>query len=116
LKAPDYLDGSDLSPALADPARVVKTAAYSQLRRPNGDNGYSVRAGKWRYTEWTGKSGAMLGRQLFDEESDSSEARNLASDPVYAATVSELSALLQPVRNQKPPVPSAVKPSGNKEG
>lgn len=116
LKAPDYLDGSDLSPALTDPSRIVKPAAYSQLRRPNGDNGYSVRAGKWRYTEWTSKSGAMLGRQLFDELSDSGEARNLASDPIHADTISSLSGMLQTIRNQKPPAPAAVKASVNKEG
>lgn len=109
LKAPDYLDGSDLSPALIDPTKVVKPAAFSQVRRSNGDDGYSVRAGKWRYTEWTNSAGTSVGRQLFDEEADPAEARNLANDPAYRQTASELSALLKPIREQKPPPRPATK-------
>ena len=116
LKTPEYLDGADLSPALKDPAKVVKKAAFSQLRRPNGDDGYTVRAGRWRYTEWTSKSGTDLGKQLFDEEQDPAESRNLAGDPAHAQTVTELSALILPIRNQKAPARTAAKPASGREG
>jgi len=113
LEAPDYLDGTDLSSALNDPSRMVKMAAFSQLRRPNGDDGYSVRAGKWRYTEWTSKSGADLGKQLFDEEQDPAEANNLAADPAYTENIKALSAMIHPIRDQKPPTSKSVKPASS---
>jgi arylsulfatase A-like enzyme len=116
LKAPDYLDGTDLSPALKNPANVVKKAAFSQLRRPSGDDGYSVRSSRWRYTEWTSKSGTNLGQQLFDEEKDPVESNNLAANPAYSETIKELSALILPIRNQRPPARPAAKPARSKEG
>jgi iduronate 2-sulfatase len=100
LKAPDYLDGASLRSTLDDAAKSVKTAAFTQVRRGNNGDGYSVRSGRWRYTAWTNASGASLGDQLFDEEADPAETRNLANDPAHAATVHQLKALLAPIRAQ----------------
>ena len=101
LPAPDYLDGKNLQPILNDPGASVKQAAFSQVRRGANGDGYSVRSGKWRYTEWTGSKGELLGAQLFNEESDPAETKNLAKDPAHAKTVRELAALLGPIRAQK---------------
>jgi uncharacterized sulfatase len=101
LPAPAYLDGTSLRPMLDDPGASVKKAAFSQVRRGANGDGYSVRSGQWRYTEWTGPNGAARGAQLFDEEADPAETKNLAMDPAHAATVKELSALLVPIRALK---------------
>ena len=80
---------------------AVKNAAFSQVRRGSQGNGYSVRSGSWRYTEWTDADGKLTASQLFDEAKDPAETRNLANDPSHAATVRELAALLVSVREQK---------------
>jgi hypothetical protein len=53
--------------------------------------GYSVRTGRYRYTEWAaGKKGV----QLFDYEIDPEELRNLAADPTYANVAKEMKMLI----------------------
>ncbi len=101
LPVPDYLDGTSLRPVLDDPTASVKKAAFSQVRRGANGDGYSVRSGKWRYTEWTDAAGKLTAAQLFDEVADPREAKNLATDPAHAATVKELAAQLVPIRAQK---------------
>ena len=93
LRAPDYLEGASLAPVLADPGREVKTAAFSQvLRRSSQRAGYSLRSGRWRYTEWDADDG--LARQLFDEESDAAEAIDVASLPEHAERIAAFHDLL----------------------
>jgi len=111
LKAPTYLDGTDLSPMLGDPSVSVKKAAFSQLNRANGDEGYSVRSGKWRYTEWRTIKGKSLGNQLFDEDLDPNEKNNLANDPSFKSMCISLSDLIEPIRNQRPPANSGKRKS-----
>ncbi|MSU65834.1 MAG: iduronate-2-sulfatase [Opitutus sp.] len=101
LQAPDYLDGKNLLPMLDDPTARVKSAAFSQVRRGDNGDGFSVRSGQWRYTEWRDGSGKLTGAQLFDEVADPTEAKNLATSPAYAPTVKELAELLVPIRAQK---------------
>ncbi len=101
LKAPEYIEGKSLRPTLDDPAKAVKTAAFSQVKRGVNGDGYSVRSGKWRYTEWTNAAGKPVGAQLFDEEADPAETKNLAADASHAATVKELAALIAPIRAQR---------------
>ncbi|MSU48398.1 MAG: iduronate-2-sulfatase [Opitutus sp.] len=101
LPAPDYLDGTSLRPILDDPSASVKKAAFSQVRRGTNGDGYSVRSGPWRYTEWIDAAGKLTATQLFDEVADPRETRNLASNPAHATTVKELAALLVPIRAQQ---------------
>lgn len=86
LTPPDYVDGVSLRPALADPHAIVKTYAFSQLRRNEKDS-YSVRTSQWRYTQW---EGGAAGEQLYDMRDDPGETMNLAADPKYASVVAEL--------------------------
>lgn len=101
LPRPAYLDGTDLRPVLDDAQHVAKPAAFTQVRRGNNGDGYSVRTDRWRYTEWANAKGQITATQLFDEIADSAEAHNLAAEPAHAATVQALSALLGPIRAQK---------------
>jgi iduronate 2-sulfatase len=93
LKTPDYLDGTSVTPILDDPTRSTKTAALTQVRRGQNDDGYTVRTARWRYIEW---DQGRKGTQLFDEENDPGETKNLAADPTLATTVSELRKLIPP--------------------
>ena len=101
LKAPAYLDGTNLRPVLENPAHPVKPAAFSQVRRGNNGEGYSVRTERFRYTEWSNARGEITAAQLFDEVADPAEAKNLIAEPAHAATAKELAALLAPIRAQK---------------
>ena len=92
LKPPENLAGRSFVPLLADPDRLWKPAAYTQVTRGRGIQGRSVRTDRWRYIEWAeGREGV----ELYDEEHDPGEWRNLAQDPAHAATVKELSAILR---------------------
>lgn len=80
LPAPTDLDGKSLVSLLENPASNWNKAAYTQVKRPNGVVGRSVRTERWRYTEWNeGKAGA----ELYDHDKDPDEFNNLAADSHY---------------------------------
>jgi uncharacterized sulfatase len=82
LPAPADLDGKSLVPLLKDPVATWEKAAYTQVKRPNGVVGRSVRTERWRYTEWNeGNAGA----ELYDHDKDPDEFTNLAADAHYQA-------------------------------
>lgn len=97
LPLPGKLPGASLRPLLAQPEAAWDRPAFTQVER-GGFPGRSVRTAQWRYTEWDeGKQGV----ELYDEKNDPGEMKNLASDANYAATITELKALVQknwPVR------------------
>jgi uncharacterized sulfatase len=57
--------------------------------------GYSVRTERWRYTEW---DGGAQGVELYDEQGDPDELRNLADAPTRKDVIVEMKRLLQTVR------------------
>ena len=92
LTPPKNLPGVSLRPLLANPSAAWGRPAFTQVER-GGFPGHSVRTPKWRYTEW-GDHGSE-GIELYDEEKDPGEMKNLAADPKNAATIAELKALVR---------------------
>jgi iduronate 2-sulfatase len=91
LQPPQNLAGASLKPLLHDPLRVWNRPAFTQVQR-GGFPGYTVRTERWRYIEWDdGKRGA----QLYDEDADPQESRNLASDPKHSEVVAQMKALVR---------------------
>jgi uncharacterized sulfatase len=85
LPRAEGLDGTSLAPVLRDPARVVKTAAFSAARRRPPQLGWTIRTGRHRYTEWPDGS-----RELYDLLNDPAERSNLAAVPAQAGILEEL--------------------------
>jgi uncharacterized sulfatase len=98
LTPPARLQGRSIVPLLRDPGAGWDHAALTQVRRGSGADafmGYSIRSGRWRYTEWD--DGAR-GVELYDEDEDPHELRNLARDAAGASTVAAMKALLRQAR------------------
>jgi uncharacterized sulfatase len=91
VSAPKNLPGVSLRPLLTNPTAAWDRPAFTQVQRV-GFPGYSVRVAQWRYTEW---DDGRQGIELYDEDNDPGEMRNLANDPRYASTVAELKALVK---------------------
>jgi len=104
------LEGTSLAPLLEDPRGAVKTAAFSIAPRNPPELGRSVRTERWRYTEWPDG-----GQELYDlgppgpwarllaavgPEREPAAPRNLASDPRFAGTITEMQALLDRLGGQ----------------
>lgn len=102
VAAPAYLSGVDLQPVLRDPEARPRESALTQYT-----NGYSIRTGRFRYTEWGER--AAEGRELYDHRSDVQELRNLAEEPEYAEAVGRLSKVLRERIDQANVVPTGVK-------
>ena len=85
LKAPDYVAGIDLTPALNDVDFKIREGAYSAiLNRTKGNSnqfaftkirGHSIRSNRYRYTEW---GDGLFGTELYDHLTDPEELKNLA--------------------------------------
>ncbi len=102
LKAPVDLDGVSLTPLMKGQKQTVKPIAVSQY--PRGDlMGYSIRTERYRYTEWINNwrtsdpydPELVHGRELYDYLKDPMETSNVAADPHYSETLSELQNLMQ---------------------
>lgn len=94
LPTPKTVEGTSFVPLLRDPARVWKTAAFSQYQRENGSMGYTMRTERYRFTEWV-KDGQVIARELYDHRDAELDLVNLADRPEYADLVKELSAQRQ---------------------
>jgi len=88
LKAPSYLSGVSLVPALKDPEAKPRRAALTHYA-----NGYSLRTDRWRYTEW-GNDGED-GAELYDCKADPGEMNNLAGRPDFRRQAAQLSKQLR---------------------
>jgi uncharacterized sulfatase len=106
IEADSKTQGYSLRLLLEDTGAKWDHPAYSQVTRgvkynltksdpENKDKkeimGRTIRTDHWRYTEWDeGRSGT----ELYDQDNDSGEWKNLANDPQQAKTVAELKELL----------------------
>jgi uncharacterized sulfatase len=86
LTAPRDLDGTSLRSVVDDPAKMVKSAAYTQVKRGQF-HGYSIRTDRWRYTLW---DDGKKGEQLFDMQVDPRELTNLSARPELADVIKDL--------------------------
>lgn len=91
LPLPSGLEGTSFAPLLEDPQRPWKKAAFTQVRRPKGVMGRSVRTERYRYTEW----GSDQVVEFYDHEYDPKEWTNLAGNPRAAKAMAEARALLR---------------------
>ncbi|WP_294358217.1 sulfatase [uncultured Sphingomonas sp.] len=72
------VDGIDLSPALRNPARVVKPYAYHAYNRP-GRIGQAVRTADYRLVRWTLEGSGARDYELYDLTRDPGETRNMVA-------------------------------------
>jgi uncharacterized sulfatase len=106
LEIPAGLAGISLLPALDKPEVALKQAAFTMVSRGKG-YGHSVRTERWRYTEWNdGRDGA----ELYDEQNDPQESRNVVAIPENAAVVAELKKLLATRLPATAPAPAVRNP------
>ena len=92
LPIPTEVEGISMVPVIEEPTRQWKAAAFSQLVRVLNNtsvNGYSMRTGQYRYTEW-GNNGER-GRELYDYYVDPNETVNIVDLPENEELVSHLS-------------------------
>lgn len=105
LPQPAGLEGLSLVPVLRDPARTVKTAAFTQHPRPAYYDrepekqpkamGVSVRIAGGRYTEWRDwKTGQTMARELYEEAQQPAELHNRVDDSAYASLLHQARSLL----------------------
>ncbi|MBN8731163.1 MAG: sulfatase [Acidobacteria bacterium] len=94
FQAPPHCEGLSMVPLLDKPGRRWKEAAFSQYPR-GAVMGYTLRSGRWRYTEWLDRArSSVKERELYDHSNGPLATRNLAAERAHAGEVSRLSALL----------------------
>ncbi len=87
LPIPAHVQGESFVPRMRDPSLPGKPFAVSRF----GD-GDSIRSEDFRFSEYTNKQGnAVLGRMLYDHNSDPGENVNISEQPAHADTNNELS-------------------------
>ena len=99
LPVPADIDGKSLRPLMENPASAgANNVAISQYPRPAGQTkqgalmGYSIRDERWRLTLWRNRSsGVVVARELYDEQNDPAETRNLADRSEHRDVVERLS-------------------------
>jgi arylsulfatase A-like enzyme len=89
-ESPSRLEGHSLAALLRNPRARWDYPSFSVVLY-QGKLGKSVRTERWHYVSWDdGRSGEML----LDSSTDPNELKNLAADPAYVRTVTEMKKLL----------------------
>ena len=104
LKAPDHVQGKDISRMLDDPKHQVRDAAFSVAPMRKG---FLLREHKYAYIQYG--EDASGGIELFDMQSDPKQYTNLAGDAEHQQVVkrfkARMVAKLQEVRDNDLPTP-----------
>ena len=87
LDAPHFLDGTDISPVLEDPAHPGKDGAFGHWRRGK-HIATSLRTPRYRLTVWKDPAGRIVQTELYDHKTDPDETTNIAEE--QPAVVREL--------------------------
>jgi len=85
LPTPEFVEGQSLLPLLKDPNAPWTLPAITT----HGRNNHAVRSDQWRYIRY-----ADGGEELYDHTDDPYEWKNLARDPKFSETITELRAAL----------------------
>jgi arylsulfatase A-like enzyme len=85
IATPKHVEGRSIRPLLADPAAAWDAPALTTY----GYKNHAVRNAGWRYIRY-----ANGDEELYDEQADPYEWRNLANEPAFAAKKSELAKFL----------------------
>jgi len=95
LEIPKHCEGTSVVPLMKDPKRKWKAAVFSQY--PRGRMmGYSMRTGRWRYTQWRERrSGRTIASELYDHKNDPGETVNVADNAEHSAVLKKLSAQMK---------------------
>lgn len=99
------VDGKSLVPLLDRNSKTLIDVDYAVSQYPRGKDkmGYSIRSGKYRYTEWhknsyksydTYKDSNIIGRELYDYNKDPNETKNWVKEKEYKAIVADLKSKL----------------------
>lgn len=95
LPVPKHCEGTSLVPIIENPTRPWKGAAFSEFRKTiNGVGclGKTMRADKWRYTEWRKRAdlSVLVERELYDHRKGHDENENVAGNPEFARVIEEM--------------------------
>ena len=101
-KKPKSLSGKSLVPALKDPSVIVRDSAFTQY-----DIGYSIRTKDFRFTQW-GEDGSA-GNELYDEQNDPAEMKNLAGSADHSEKIEAMSKKLRERIEQAKQPPKGIK-------
>ncbi len=104
LERPPGIEGRSLMPLLKDVNAPWDHPAYT-VTVHEGVIGRSIRADRWRYTEWN--DGAQ-GIELYDQLNDGENYRNLAGDPGMKDTIAALKSQLGAIPRYKGAIPDSV--------
>lgn len=86
IKKPGNLEGKSFARVVRNPALEFRDAVHAVVNR-GAMLGRTVKTKDWRYTEW---ENGNKGRELYDENKDPEEYRNLADDPSYSPIIAAL--------------------------
>ncbi|HEC42865.1 MAG TPA: iduronate sulfatase [Bacteroides sp.] len=89
LPLPAHLEGKSLVPLLTDPDTPVKDFIITKWQK-----GLTIKTEDYAYTEWATKEDSVVGRMLYDHQSDREENFNLAALPEYEGLMDSLSLLM----------------------
>jgi arylsulfatase A-like enzyme len=95
LDIPKHVEGVSVKPLLADPQAPWETPALTTHGREN----HAIRSEKWRFIRY-----ANGDEELYDEENDPMEWKNLAADPKLAEVKSDLARWFPSVNVPEPDV------------
>lgn len=95
------LEGQSFVPLLSDAKRPWNKVAFSEYPK-DGRQGTAMRTARYRYVEWRDGKGELVARELYDDQIDPQENKNVAGVPANAPVLEQLAAQLRTARRGAP--------------